>query len=515
MQFQSFLSSPASYFSRFDKEANRQTVGFLVASSICILMPLELSQLTFALVGALTYAVLQALIPRTGKTKCQKAVERDQCYDRKGKKNLANVSSNRQRATIGRRDARSIAATTQTKRPEAYQPSSVPILAPKFESVGFDAEVNELVNQLVPSDEENVGVEKLAEYVRVLLQKILPEVDITGFAHGSLKRGTAFGVAVPEVDIVASVTPTMLAQSMRQRARSGRPENIDLRKLQKSAIRACTDQLVAQGGLKFRRSAFRGDEPRVTLLVTPPLGFFPDAIPIDFSVNSVTPFYTAALLAESGKLEWRAKALILFVKRWAKDRGICHVAKGHLSPYMWSLLVMYFLQVRGDGPLLPPLASFALSSGLLPNSSATRVSESRGASVSDDSSGDVEGDLSVGKLFHEFVIFYCQHFDWRNEAVCVRLGRRAPPDSQLPLHVVLDANGKQCQLVPAIEDPFSPKSNLSTLMNAMSLERLHQELRRAVELCEGGASLTALLAPWAPPEIEESLDRGCSTDKED
>jgi len=80
---------------------------------------------------------------------------------------------------------------------------------------------------------------------------------------------------------------------------------------------------------------------------------------------------------------------------------------------------------------------------------------------------------------------------------------------------VLDANGKQCQLAPAIEDPFSPKSNLSTLMNAMSLERLHQELRRAVELCEGGASLTALLAPWAPPEVEESLDRGCSSDKEE
>mmetsp|Transcript_27639 Transcript_27639/g.44426 ORF Transcript_27639/g.44426 Transcript_27639/m.44426 type:complete len:512 (+) Transcript_27639:117-1652(+) len=511
MQFQSFLSSPASYFSRFDKEANRQTVGFLVASSICILMPLELSQLTFALVGALTYAVLQALIPRTGKTKCQKAVERDQCYDRKGKKNLANVSSNRQRATIGRRDARSIAATTQTKRPEAYQPSSVPILAPKFESVGFDAEVNELVNQLAPSDEENVGVDKLAKYVKEILQAVLPEVDVTGFAHGSLKRGTAFGVAVPEVDIVANATPAMLAQAMRQRKCNGRPQNIDARKLQKSVIRACTEQLVSSGGLKFRRSAFRGDEPRVTLLVTPPLGFFPDPIPVDFSVNSVTPFYTAALLTESGNMEWRAKALMLFVKRWAKDRGICHVAKGHLSPYMWSLLVMYFLQVRDDGPLLPPLANFAISSGLLPQSPTTPPSDCTAADVS----GDADGNLSIGELFNEFVTFYCKHFDFRNEVVCVRLGRRAPPDSQLPLHVVLDANGNQCQLVPAIEDPFNQKSNLSTLMNAMSLERLHQELRRAVELCEGGASLTALLAPWAPPEIEESLDRGCSTDKED
>jgi len=506
MQFQAFLSSPASYFSRFDKEANRQTVGFVVASFICILMPLELSQLTFALVGALTYAVLQALIPRTGKTKCQKAVERDQCYDRKGKQNLAKVSSNRQRATTGRRDARSIAATTQTKRPEAYQPSSVPIVAPKFESVGFDAEVNELVNQLAPSDEENVGVDKLAKYVKEILQAVLPEVDVTGFAHGSLKRGTAFGVAVPEVDIVANATPAMLAQAMRQRRCNGRPQNIDARKLQKSVIRACTEQLVSSGGLKFRRSAFRGDEPRVTLLVTPPLGFFPDPIPVDFSVNSVTPFYTAALLTESGNMEWRAKVLILFVKRWAKDRGICHVAKGHLSPYMWSLLVMYFLQVRDGGPLLPPLANFAFSSGLLPDTSAAQSSHCK---------VDIDENLSIGKLFHEFVIFYCQHFDFRNEAVCVRLGRRAPPEAHLPIHVVLDGNGNQCQLAPSIEDPFNPKSNLSTLMNAMSLERLHEELNRAGKLCERGASLTALLAPWAPPEVEESPERSGSSDKEE
>mmetsp|Transcript_27638 Transcript_27638/g.44424 ORF Transcript_27638/g.44424 Transcript_27638/m.44424 type:complete len:512 (+) Transcript_27638:90-1625(+) len=508
---QAFLSSPTSYLTRLSKEADRQTVGFLVVSSICILMPLELSQLTFALVGALTYAVLQALIPKTAKTKSKKNVERDQSYDSKDKHYLTKSSLHRQRAAPGRRDTRSVVANTQTKRPEVYQPSSVPVLAPKFESVGFDSEVGELVNQLAPSDEDNAGVEKLIKYVKVVLQAVLPEVDVTGFAHGSLKRGTAFGVAVPEVDIVASATPAMLAQSMRQRQWNGRPQNVDARKLQKSAIRACTEQLVSAGGLKFRRSAFRGDEPRVTLLVTPSLGFFPDAIPIDFSVNSVTPFYTAALLAESGKLEWRAKALILFVKRWAKDRGICHVAKGHLSPYMWSLLVMYFLQVRDDGPLLPPLANFAISSGLLPQSPTTPPSDCTAADVS----GDADGNLSIGELFNEFVTFYCKHFDFRNEVVCVRLGRRAPPDSQLPLHVVLDANGNQCQLVPAIEDPFNQKSNLSTLMNAMSLERLHQELRRAVELCEGGASLTALLAPWAPPEIEESLDRGCSTDKED
>merc|ERR1719160_685486 len=141
---------------------------------------------------------------------------------------------------------------------------------------------------------------------------------------------------------------------------------LEMRKLQKSAIRACTDLLVSKAGFKFRRSAFRGDEPKVTLLAPATLGLSEQAIPVDFSVNSVTPLYNAALLTECGQIDKRARALILLVKRWAKDRGICHAAKGHLAPYAWSLLAIYFLQVheQDGGPVLPPLSGFKVSKGL-------------------------------------------------------------------------------------------------------------------------------------------------------
>merc|ERR1712228_896961 len=90
-------------------------------------------------------------------------------------------------------------------------------------------------------------------------------------------------------------------------------------------------------------------------------------IPIDFSVNTTTPLYNAALLTECGQIEPRAKELILLVRRWAKDRGVSHAAKGHLSPYAWTLLVIYFLQVwdeQGE-PLLSNITSFKMSLGLL------------------------------------------------------------------------------------------------------------------------------------------------------
>jgi len=329
-------------------------------------------------------------------------------------------------------------------------------------------------------------------------------VEVTGFAHASLKSGKAFGVAVPEVDIVANVNPIALAQLLQ---RSKAPQHRCPKLLQKSAVRACADKLVSTGGLKFRRSAFRGEEPRVTLLVPSSLGFFPDAVPVDVSVNSVTPFYTAALLTECGQIDPRAKDLMMFVKRWAKDRGICHASKGHLSPYMWNLLVMYFMQVgvEKEGSLLPELKDFTMSSGLM-NQASNSKSVSKPANKT--AAVDHAEKLSVGQLFDEFVHFYSQRFNYRNEAVSVRLGQRATPHVSLPLHLISCGENPNLDVAPTIEDPFKAGVNLGTCMNAMSLARFREELTRAGHLCGQGASLTALLEPWspagdAPPDAED------------
>merc|ERR1719169_73967 len=101
-------------------------------------------------------------------------------------------------------------------------------------------------------------------------------------------------MCVPEVDLVVSINPDALPGQLQGRlARTGGASTakLDARKVQKSAIRACTDRLVSASGFKFRRSAFRGQEPKITLLAPANLGLFPDSIPIDFSVNVVTPLF--------------------------------------------------------------------------------------------------------------------------------------------------------------------------------------------------------------------------------
>merc|ERR1712217_511749 len=107
---------------------------------------------------------------------------------------------------------------------------------------------------------------------------------------------------------------------------------------------------------------------------------------------------------------------------------------------------------------------------------------------------------TAGVLFKEFVRFYATEFNWNTEAVSIRLGKRAPPDISLPLHIVINEEGNKTEVGPSIEDPFEMAHNLGARMTAMSLKHLRAELDRANELCISGASLTKLLDPWAPAD---------------
>jgi len=314
-------------------QMDNKTLVLLAISLLIITAPLELSQVAFALVGAVAYALIQGMSAPPRKL---------------ASSSKAALSSAPRRASAGpaatRPQQQQVPPSAPASRTEFRQPSSQPVAPLRLRASAWDAQVDELVKQIAPTAEGDKVVRQLADFVKQNLRNIVPEIEVTGFASGDLLRGTAFGVAVPEVDIVVSATPQVLAARLQGRNSAAGPSKLDMQKLQKSAIRACTDRLVSSGNFKFRRSAFRGQEPKVTLLVPASLGIHSESIPIDFSVNSTTPLYNAALLTECGQIEPRAKALILLVKRWAKDRGICHAAKGHLSPYTWTLLTIYFLQ---------------------------------------------------------------------------------------------------------------------------------------------------------------------------
>lgn len=541
------------------KSGTAASSGMLALAVLCVVAQLDFSQLIFALIGAVAYSVLQSMPPK-------RRVRGEASADRpvREKKAASPVSCPRtplegdrfsmdphlrdreqpQRSISGRDLGRELARSDAPWRcsssgaitperavggkgwslsdslscaakpkAEVRKPSLLPVAAPQFQAKGWEAEVDELLSQISPTPESDRVVKELAAFVQRTVARVIPEVEVVGFASGNLARGQAYGVAVPDVDIVINVTPDALAKRLQGRLASGRAAatKLDARKIQKSAIRTCTDRLVSVGGFKFRRSAFRGPEPKVTLLAPASPATNDMAVPVDFSVNAVTPLYSAALLTECGRIDSRAKGLMLMVKRWAKDRGVCHAAKGHLSPYLWNILTIYFLQVyAGEGePILPPLEEFEMSSGLIKRSAGA----GQAAATPKARRAVKEGAerKSVGELFKEFLNFYNSEFDWQKEAISIRLGRRAAPDAALPVHVVLREDG-QTMVGPSVEDPFEAGENLGSSTTAPSLLRLREELKRAAELStKGEASLTELLELWIPPIAEEQADEAEAT----
>mmetsp|Transcript_84102 Transcript_84102/g.153588 ORF Transcript_84102/g.153588 Transcript_84102/m.153588 type:complete len:578 (+) Transcript_84102:108-1841(+) len=488
------------------------TARLVLAALLCVVLSLDISQLAFALVGAVIFAILQSY--RTPRKHPQCAYQKN-CQVAQTARGRYMQHQKQQRPCQSSAKAGSVPEKMRLEKskPSINQMSSGPIAPPTFQNAGWDAECDELLEQISPTTEGEESVKQLAQLVQRMIRPVLPEVEVVGFASGNFARGKAFGVAVPEVDIIASLSPIALARCLRQRAGEGKACTDPL-KLQKWAIRACTDRLVATGHFKFRRSAFRGQEPKVTLLASESTGICNQAIPIDFAVNAVTPLYSAALLTECGQMESRAKALILLVRRWAKDRGICHAPKGHLTPYAWSLLAIYYLQVGActEGSLLPPLKDFAASSGLMSKGQVSKSAATCNGRAT--ASNQTNQKMSIGFMFKEFVHFYHSQFDWRGEAVSVRAGARAAPDLGLPLHIVVQEDGHSSEVGPSVEDPFEASRNLGGQMTAESLRRLHEELSRAEALCAKDASLTELLEPWCPPGFE-ARDPGCKEDEED
>jgi len=498
---ESLLKLRSSGMKFLTKPKDATDLGLLVAAAACAIIPFDISQLVLAIAGALACLLLQFMQSKhtnqksVKKTSSPKVVQGTARYVPKHRQN--NGADMTKPSTPSKP-----MVVRATPQPDVRKPSNVPILPPTFTATDWDQQIAELLVQISPTVDDDKIVGRLAGRIKQAIQASIPEVEVVGFASGSLARNKAFGVAVPEVDIVANIDPAVLMKRVSSPAvlqrRMGHASSVDVHKLRKSAIRVCTESLVSSGGFKFRRSAFRGEEPKVTLLAPASFGLSNDAIPIDFSVNASSPLHNAALLTECGQMEPRARALILIVKRWAKDRGICHAAKGHLSPYVWGILSIFFLQVgQGDQPFLPKLAEFKMASGLMKKPQSTSTPRTWTAATN--------SDKTVGTLFKEFIHFYNKQFNWQTEAVSIRAGSRQKPAVGLPLHIIVHENGTSTEVGPSIEDPFDDSKNLGTATHSASLQRLREELARADELNTQSASLETLLEPWAPPETPEQI----------
>eukprot|EP00929_Paragymnodinium_shiwhaense_P094824 TRINITY_DN5563_c0_g1_i1.p1 TRINITY_DN5563_c0_g1~~TRINITY_DN5563_c0_g1_i1.p1 ORF type:complete len:484 (+),score=127.89 TRINITY_DN5563_c0_g1_i1:93-1544(+) len=472
MSQMSMIQRASDFFNRTVGK-NSETRALAAAAVLVTVLPFEMEHLFTMFVGALVYLLVHVMQPATRRSmppaKAKKVtceplplIQRSAPYRPPVKAQKAPASP-----------TSSEASSSPSNRPEVRTQSVMPVQAPVFNGCSWDDDVAELLEQISPTAACREAVAKIAVRAKEAIESHLPGVEVLSIASGNIEGGKAFGVAVPDFDLVAKVKPEALAE---RAARSSEDKVI------KNLLRFSTERLVGKAGLKFRRSAFKGDEPKVTLLA--PAGLVSStAVPINFSINTTTPINNAKLLSQCGEVDPRASALILLVRRWAKDRGISHAAKGHFSAYEWSLLAIFFMQVGMEDadPLLPPVKDLA-------------------AGAPATNKGKTE--KSVGQLFCDFFRFYTSSIKWESEAINVHDGCRSEQLPARQVHRVQRMDGAGVDVAPFVQDPFDTKRNLGAILTPLSLSRFNEELQRAKACLASGASLAELLEPWAPAETE-------------
>jgi DNA polymerase sigma len=229
----------------------------------------------------------------------------------------------------------------------------------------------------------------------------------------------------------------------------------------------------------------------------------------DLSVSSPVPPFVKVLVDACAKMDSRALDLIYLVRRWAKIRGLCFAPRGYLPPYLWTIMTIFFLQVRqrGEGAVLPPLKIAKGSWGFSVTSRLPRWKEPDAEKAS-----HTAHSTSTGELLKEFFNFYAKEFDGTAEVISMTAGKRdasATARMRLPAQVIYHEDGVQQTVALTIEDPLNNQRALRTPVTWTSLARITEELSRAATLSEREQDCSAfvdLLQLWNGGENDQEND---------
>merc|ERR1719265_3129290 len=87
----------------------------------------------------------------------------------------------------------------------------------------------------------------------------------------------------------------------------------------------------------------------------------------DVTINNLLPVYNTRLLKSYALLDHRVVTVVREVKKWAQEIGLHGADKGHLSSYSFTLLGIFYFQVKAPLPSVQALAetqsTYADSSG--------------------------------------------------------------------------------------------------------------------------------------------------------
>lgn len=196
-------------------------------------------------------------------------------------------------------------------------------------------------------------------------------------------------------------------------------------------------------------------------------------IECDLSVNNLLPVFNTALLKAYADIDRRAVEVTQACKHWAKVQGVHGASLGHLSSYAFTLMVIFYMQVKGA---LPCLQDRSQEDPLIYKEEGKEYN----VAIAGRANMAWVPAQKVAISFSGFVRFFCQEFKWGDWVVSIRKGQCFSKEDypRLRMRPKKGITLQEWDTILHIEDPFDIERNLNCVMSPTHSEKLRLALRK-------------------------------------
>lgn len=219
---------------------------------------------------------------------------------------------------------------------------------------------------------------------------------------------------------------------------------------------------------------------------------------VDFCINNDLGVRNSLLLLTYCNYDSRTLRVGRLVKDWAKRHELVGTADGYLNSYAYMLLTIFYLQSI-QPPVVPNLQS--LGEGKCPVRDSKWGCEDVWDTKFDENWSALpksENTQSVGELLTGFFHFYVYEFQFRKQAVSIRLNNGETVNK---FSLATPTSEEQWY----VEDPFDLKHNLAGKCSRAGRKSIMNEMMEAYRLLSTGS-------PWSkvcPPGVHEVFYLKC------
>lgn len=291
--------------------------------------------------------------------------------------------------------------------------------------------------------------EKAAKRIHLILNGVCRKIGLIGDVHmfGSFSNGFKTGTSDLDVVFIGSSADNETAVSI--------------------LGRVCAE--LAELGFENITKIFQASVPLLKLTD------MKAEMEVDFCINNELGVRNSLLLNTYCKIDTRVLRLGRVVKDWAKKHELVGTADGCLNSYAYMLLVIFFLQ-SVQPPVVPNLQALECESVCVidrkwGNEDSWETRFCNNFDVIPESSNT----SSIGELLVQFLHFYTREFDWRSNAVCMRLQKAGAGTDKYSL--MLPTTDEQWY----VEDPFDLRHNLAGKCSRAGKARILEAMNTSLQ----------------------------------